>query len=293
MKIALPARPPFSLNAVVYSHGWARLAPFQVQDGESDLVYIYRTKNGQVVKLIIQETADGVQIDSTSELDGDQADEIASSVAWMLALDEDFSDFYALAREEPKLSQVERKSQGRLLRSPTLFEDTIKTILTTNTSWTGTVRMVDTLVKQFGEPLPGTLDEYAFPTPEGIARSDEQTLRDQTRLGYRAPYVLDLAQQITSGSLDLEGLKSIQLPTEGMYKELLSIKGVGGYAAANLMMLLGNYEYLTIDSWAIKMVSNEFFGGEEVSHQDVEAIFEPWGKWKGLAYWLWDWSDFS
>ncbi|MBK5109373.1 MAG: hypothetical protein JJE12_14660 [Anaerolineales bacterium] len=57
------------------------------------------------------------------------------------------------------------------------------------------------------------------------------------------------------------------------------------------MMLLGRYEYLTIDSWALKMVSQEFFNGDPINPNDVEEVFEPWGKWKGLAYWLWNWSE--
>ena len=57
------------------------------------------------------------------------------------------------------------------------------------------------------------------------------------------------------------------------------------------VMLLGYYEYLTIDSWAINMVSQEFFNGDSIGPEQVKTVFEPWGKWKGLAYWLWDWSD--
>jgi 3-methyladenine DNA glycosylase/8-oxoguanine DNA glycosylase len=209
----------------------------------------------------------------------------------MLALNEDFSELYKLTKKEPKLNDVEKKAQGRLLRSPTLFEDTIKTILTTNTSWAGTIRMTESLVKQFGEPLPVSNTEFAFPSPKRIASSDEQTLRDITRLGYRSPYILKLAREVDSGSLDLEALKSSKLPGEQLHSKLSSIKGVGNYAAANLMMLLGHYDYLTIDSWALKMVSQEFFNGDPISPAEVEEVFDPWGKWKGLAYWLWDWSE--
>jgi len=84
-------------------------------------------------------------------------------VEWMLGLDQDLSAFYALARHEPKLAQVEERAQGRLLRCPALFEDIVKTILTTNTSWAGTIRMVEALVSQFGDPLPADPTRHAFP----------------------------------------------------------------------------------------------------------------------------------
>jgi 3-methyladenine DNA glycosylase/8-oxoguanine DNA glycosylase len=291
MNMKLPAHPPFSLSSVIHSHGWARLAPFQLDEDEEELNYVYHLKKSQVIKLNIKEIADGVKVGTQGEVNQNDQAEITAAVTWMLALNEDFSEFYQLTRNEPKLRHVEEKAQGRLLRSPTLFEDTIKTILTTNTSWAGTIRMTESLVTQFGDPLPESDGEFSFPNPERIASSNEQTLRDETRLGYRAPYILDLARKVNAGTLDLEALKTGEIPSEELHKQLTSIKGIGNYAAANLMMLLGYYEYLTIDSWAIKMVSQEFFNGESIEPKIVEEVFEPWGKWKGLAYWLWDWSE--
>lgn len=292
MNIELHAQPPFSLNSVVHSHGWARLAPFRMIEGNNDLSYIYQTSNHQVVELKINEIPNGVSVVIQDKIPPDGIEEIKSAVTWMLALNEDFDEFYKLTKSEPKLSKVEEKAQGRLLRSPTLFEDTIKTILTTNTSWAGTIRMTESLVTQFGDPYPGSDGEFSFPDPERIASSNEQTLREETRLGYRAPYVLDLARQVNNGSLDLEALKTINLPSDELHQQLTSIKGVGNYAAANLMMLLGHYEFLTIDSWALKIVSREFFNGDPISAGEVKEVFESWGKWKGLAYWLWNWSEY-
>jgi 3-methyladenine DNA glycosylase/8-oxoguanine DNA glycosylase len=185
------------------------------------------------------------------------------------------------------------KAQGRLLRSPTLFEDVIKTILTTNTTWAGTIRMTEAVVTQFGDRSPGESARYAFPTPEALAASDEETLRGTTRLGYRSPYILNLAQEIVFGSHDLESLKNSDMPVDELRKALLSIKGVGNYAAANLLMLLGHYNYLAIDSWALKMVSHEWYDDAPIGTKEVEAAFNNWGEWKGLAYWLWDWSYVS
>jgi 3-methyladenine DNA glycosylase/8-oxoguanine DNA glycosylase len=55
-------------------------------------------------------------------------------------------------------------------------------------------------------------------------------------------------------------------------------------------MLLGRYDYVPVDSWAMTMVSKEFFGGEKVTPKQVHATFDRWGKWQGLAFWFWDWS---
>jgi 3-methyladenine DNA glycosylase/8-oxoguanine DNA glycosylase len=242
------------------------------------------------LEVLIQEIPGGVSVEVDDGLSEAERNKAVHAVKWMLGLDQDFSAFYALARQEPKLAHVEERAQGRLLRSPTLFEDTVKTILTTNTSWAGTIRMVEALVSQFGAVLPDDPTRHAFATPDRLAATDEETLRSSARLGYRAPYVLELARSVASGDLDLEALKTADIPLPQLRKRLLAIKGVGEYAAANLLMLLGRYGFVPVDSWALKMVSHEWYGGEPVGRAEVEAAFERWGEWKGLAYWFWDWS---
>jgi 3-methyladenine DNA glycosylase/8-oxoguanine DNA glycosylase len=102
--------------------------------------------------------------------------------------------------------------------------------------------------------------------------------------------VLELAQAVASGALDPEALKTADISTAELRKRLLALKGVGDYAAANLLMLLGRYDFVAVDSWALKMVSHEWYNGESIGKAEVEAAFERWGEWKGLAYWFWDWS---
>jgi 3-methyladenine DNA glycosylase/8-oxoguanine DNA glycosylase len=290
MRLMLSARRPFSLSAVVGSHGWIRLAPFGEDDRTGGLTYVGQLESGRVVEMLIQEAEGGVSVEVDSPLSEAEQAEVAQKVEWMLGLGQDFSAFYALAREEPKLAHVEERAQGRVLRSPTLFEDTVKTILTTNTSWAGTIRMVKALVSQFGAPLPADPTRHAFPTPDQLAATDQETLRSAAGLGYRAPYALELARRVASGTLDLEGFKTADIPIPQLRKQLLAIKGVGEYAAANLLMLLGRYDFVPVDSWALKMVSHEWYGGEPIGRAEVEAAFEHWGEWKGLAYWFWDWS---
>jgi 3-methyladenine DNA glycosylase/8-oxoguanine DNA glycosylase len=293
MELHLSARPPFSFAAVADSHGWRQLAPF---GGERDaLTYVLRLRAGRVIELHLAGAGDqadrGVRILADGEFTAAAQAEIAAAVAWMCGLDQDLSAFYAAAAGEPKLAQAAAAGRGRILRSPTLFEDVIKTILTTNTTWGSTKRMAANIVGLFGEPLPTEPSRRAFPEPAQIAESDEHTLRNVARLGYRAPYVLDLAQRVAAGTLDLEALRTADLPTPELRKRLLALKGVGPYAVANLLMLLGRYDAIPIDSWALHQVSREWHGGAAIGPAEVEAAFARWGAWKGLAYWFWQWAD--
>jgi len=288
--LILAAHSPFFLSAVIRSHGWARLAPFSADEKGNQLSRIERLDSGRVVELVMQEADGGVSVGVPGDLRQTELDEVQRKVTWMLGLDQDLSAFCAVARPEPKLARVEARAQGRILRSPTLFEDVVKTILTTNTSWEGTIRMVEALVSQLGDPLPGDRSRRTFPTASQVADTDVQRLSSTTRLGYRTPFVLELARAVASGDLQLETLQTTDEPTDEVRARLLEIDGVGAYSAANLLIMLGRYDFIPVDTWARKLVSHEWHNGEPVRSLEVEAAFERWGKWKGLAYWFWEWS---
>jgi 3-methyladenine DNA glycosylase/8-oxoguanine DNA glycosylase len=172
----------------------------------------------------------------------------------------------------------------------------IKTILTTNTLWAATKNMTRKLVDELGAstaptaPLSAELNNKAFPTPEAIAASSPEFLREKIRVGYRAPAIHQLATRVASGTFDLESLKTSNLPTLELRKELLKINGVGPYAAANLLLILGRSDFIPIDSWALKLVSNEWYQGKPITPKEVEARFETWSEFKGLVFWFWDWK---
>ena len=300
MKFSLQARKPFNFSSVIKSHGWYQLAPFHLDEESNTLHYILQLANGRVVELKLSDAGDGIRVE-TDKLDKIERKEVADKVNWMFGLDMDFSRFYIASRGEPKLRRVKQRSLGRVLRSPTVFEDVIKTILTTNTLWAATKNMTHRLVDTFGSSLSGgsspsrpaveALDQKrAFPNAASIAASSPEILKEAIRVGYRAPAIHQLAVRVASGELDLESLKISPLSTLELRKELMTINGVGPYAAANLLMMLGRHDFIPIDSYALKMVSHEWYKGKPVTAKDVEKRFEKWGEFKGIAFWFWDWT---
>ncbi|MDQ2692879.1 MAG: hypothetical protein M3Y68_12655, partial [Chloroflexota bacterium] len=270
-----------------------QLAPFSYDESAGTLYYVLRLSSGRVVELRLRDAGEGVSVE-TEKLEKGERREVADRVTWMFGLDLDFPRFYAAARGEPKLAHAKKLARGRVLRSPTLFEDVIKTILTTNTLWTATKNMTRKLVNELGEPLSSAgrgTETKAFPTPEAIAGASPEFLKERIRVGYRAPAIHRLAVSVASGMLDLESLKTSDLPTLELRKQILTLNGVGPYAAANLLLLLGRSDFIPIDSYALKRVSHEWYGGKPVTAKEVEKHFERWGEFKGLAYWFWDWDD--
>lgn len=288
MTFSLPSPASFNLAAVVRSHGWIQMPPFS-ETPDHGLSYTIRLSTGVILRFEVHADDKTLRVDTSCQLSTAEQAELSHTLTWMLCLDQDFTEFYTLAGQEPKLARMVERRAGRVLRSPSLFEDVIRTLLTTNTLWKHTLRMCRELTTRYGEMLPGEPDQHTFPSPQNLAGVDELSLREQCRMGYRAPYVNELSLRVASGELDLETFKTSTLPTLELRKELMGIKGVGSYAAANLLMLLGRYDYVPVDSWALKVVSNEFFAGEKITPKQVLSTFEKWGRWQGLVYWFWDW----
>jgi 3-methyladenine DNA glycosylase/8-oxoguanine DNA glycosylase len=222
-------------------------------------------------------------------------DRVRLQVAHVLRLDEDLSPFYELAARDPNLSWV-TSGAGRLLRSPTVFEDVVKTICTTNCTWSATVRMVTALVESLGDPGPFADGPYgrAFPTPAAMARKTSAFYSETVRAGYRGAYLRDLAKAIASGKLDLEALaraSTEELPDEEVAARLLALPGVGPYAAAHIMMLLGRYTPLVLDSWT-RPKYLKVSGAKRAKDTTIERRFRRYGEYAGLAFWLYltrDW----
>src|SRR5207237_9611306 len=137
----------------------------------------------------------------------------------------------ALAPSFAEEAALVARGGGRLLRCSTFYEDFIKTLLTVNTSWSGTCRMNAALV---AEPGGG-----AFPLPEMLIAYGEERLRQIAKLGFRAP----TAVAATRRMLDDDVIDSVgHGDSERLDLDyLLSHKGIGPYAAAHCRMLLHDF----------------------------------------------------
>jgi N-glycosylase/DNA lyase len=179
------------------------------------------------------------------------------------------------------------------LRAPTVFEDVVKTICTTNTAWSGTRKMTAALVDNLGVQAPG--GARAFPTPAAMAAVDEAFYRDVIRAGYRGPYLKTLAADVAEGRLDLEALNGRELPDDEVAARLLALPGVGPYAAAHVMLTsLGRYSRLVLDSWTRPTYCKLAGARSALKDATIERRFKRYGEWAGLAFWLYltrSWVD--
>jgi len=159
--------------------------------------------------------------------------------------------------------------------------------------------MVAALVEHLGEPAgaAAATGPYgrAFPTPAAMAGAGEPFYRDVVRAGYRGRYLRELADGVATGRLDLEQLGHAppqELSDDEVEARLLALPGVGPYAAARVMLMLGRFSRLVLDSWTRPTYAR--IVGRPVPDAAIVRRFRPYGRFAGLAFWLTltrDWVD--
>jgi N-glycosylase/DNA lyase len=223
------------------------------------------------------------------------AAEARAQLETCLALDEDLAGFRARAaaleversggrKDLPDLRWALARGAGRLLRSPTVFEDAVKTLCTTNCSWALTRLMVQRLCDALGEAGPA--GERTFPSPAAMAARPERFYRDVVRAGYRAPFLRALAADVAEGRLDLESLRRSAAPTGEVLTRLRALRGFGPYAAEHLLRLLGRHDHLALDSWTRAKLARLRARRRVPTDRALRRWYAPYGQWAGLAMWL-------
>jgi N-glycosylase/DNA lyase len=133
-----------------------------------------------------------------------------------------------------------------------------------------------------------------FPSPEAMAEAPADFYRDVVRAGYRAPYLKELAERVASGELDVESWLGSELETEDLKREMKRVKGVGDYAAENLLKLVGRYDVLALDSWVRAKFIRTRAGGRPCDDKRIARHYSRFKSWRGLALWCdmtRDWFD--
>jgi 3-methyladenine DNA glycosylase/8-oxoguanine DNA glycosylase len=280
---------PVDLTRTLLSHGLVELSPMRLDEDVPSLEVTLAVDGQKPRTIEIRPGKRGrAQIAVLGRAPSRRAAErLLARTRHVLGLDEDLSEFYELAAADPELAWA-ADGAGRMVRSPTVFEDVVKTICTTNCTWSATKRMVGALVANLGAEAPG--GRRAFPTPAAMAEADERFYKDVVRAGYRDAYLRALAADVAAGTLDLEQLLDPELPEDEVAVRLLALPGVGPYATAQMLMLLGRYSRLILDAWSRPKYAK--LNGRKASDKTIERRFRRYKQFAGLAFWLYvtrDW----
>lgn len=303
MRLTLPA---MDLGLVVRSHGWYDLAPFEWNEEEKRLEFIF-LEGESPVQVRVANTAGGLVATATARSSkGDmsrRATRTASAAGErhlpfeenlspnplsrqtvrrvlerVLDLKADLSAFHSSCAVDPRFAWVARRGAGRILRAATPFEDAVKVLATTNCTWGLTKIMVKNLIERFDRG-------GAFPDAAFVAGLSPRALA-AAKWGYRAPYLAAFARRVASGKLDLARWEDPLLSDDDLEEKIRSEKGFGPYAADTLGRLLGRHRKLGLDSWSRKKIATLRFNGRTVKDARVARFYAPFGPHAGLAFWL-------
>ncbi|KAK9803539.1 hypothetical protein WJX73_005893 [Symbiochloris irregularis] len=169
---------------------------------------------------------------------------------------------------------------GRLFRSPTIWEDLVKSITLCNCGWTRTISMNAALCKQVGKG--------AFPSPLEIIAAGEAGLA-ACGVGYRAKTILKLAQQVEDGALQELETDADSMSNDDVMQHIKKLSGMGPFTATNVLACMGRYDVIPCDSETLrhlKATRGSSFTSKATLQQDAAKAYAKYHPYQFLAYWF-------
>ncbi|MFH2006544.1 MAG: hypothetical protein ABI333_08170 [bacterium] len=295
-ELTLQTPAAIDLRRTVLSHGWWEIPPFHWDDGSRTLAVAVAGPRRSVRRLEIRQPRPGPGRTlrlrwlgrgtgkGTARAAAELEAEGRALARRVLSLDWDLREFHALCERHEPLAWVPRSGAGRVLRGPSVFSDVVSSICGTNTTWTQAKRSICRLAELAPTDPSGVL--HRFPTAAELQRAGAGFLRDHGRVGYRADFIVELCNRVVSGDLDLDVVLRSGVGGEELRAFFRSLPGIGPVTARYLAVLYGHFDSLAVDSLVVTYIGDKYLGGRRATEKEVQALYEPFGKLKALAYWF-------
>ena len=222
-----------------------------------------------------------IKVNSSAPLDQSTIFTLKHQILRMLSLDVDTSGLLERAKMVgPEYVNLVLDGAGRLLRAPTLWEDCAKTLFTTNCSWTLTKKICESICSpKFVSSSPS--GDYPFPPPKVVSECSISELNRHIPIGYRAKYLTSLAATFAEDP-NLGGIESMDFDHLKAKKIVIALEGFGAYASTHVLVLLGYYKEIPIDTVVSTYLKENHRARKPKSFLD--RYYRVWGpyKWWGL-----------
>ena len=270
----------------VCSYGYFLLAPNVWDPLERSLTRTLELPGGLATLVITQpggRPGDALRVDADRRIERSERARLVELLSRMLRLDEPEE---SVARFHAADARWAGSGRGRLFRSPTVFEDVVKTVTSCNVAWPSTMKMNAKLCAVVGA---------GFPSAGAVARRRPATLRARCGVGYRDARLVELAKLFACGDVDAERLEDPATNDDAVFETLKKLPGVGPYAAGNIMQLLGRYSRLAIDT-ETERHAREHLGFRETGAamtRRIERHYERFGDQRFRSYWFELWAAYE
>jgi 3-methyladenine DNA glycosylase/8-oxoguanine DNA glycosylase len=273
----------YDLFWTCHAHGWKNLAPFSWDDRKQRLRFAVLA--GKKPMDVTVRQAGNVLVATVAthrDLPAEDRKLLRNLIARSLALDMDTSALLARAEKVgAAYADMVQRGAGRMLRSPTLWEDAAKTLFTTNCTWALTRKMCSAACSRFfSQPTPS--GAFPFPPPQAFLSPRVEELKRSLPVGYRAGYLKHLARRFAADP-SLGGLETKALPYAEAARIVGAAKGFGSYATNHLLLLAGYYEEIPVDTVVTAYLKKAHRVRKPLSF--IKRHYARWGRyrWWGLT----------
>ncbi len=210
--------------------------------------------------------------------------DVAREVHRLLGTDLDLCEFYRLAEGDEHLADLVSRFRGfKPPRYPSVFECLTNAITCQLLSLNVGLRVVSRLVEHYGHRVSSEFPP-AFPTPSKIAMADPDHLRSIGFSRQKARAMIELAQEIDAGNIDLEALAD--LDDDEAIARLTSIRGVGRWTAEYALLRgLGRLHVFPGDDVGARNTLQTWAGTDQpLTYEGVAELLDRWKPYAGLLY---------
>lgn len=260
----LPVRPPYHLYRTL---GCGQAFRWRIDVAGATGVF-----RGKSVRL--SQTSDGIACEGL-------ADESAlRNLRRYLGLDEPLEAIEGVLGRDPVLRRVLPTTSGLALLHQEPWECLISFIISAFNNIPKIELSLHRLGRQFGEQVDEGV--WAFPSPDQLAGASLRDLR-RCALGYRGPYVRDVARRVATGDVDLQAIGRAECPVAR--RLLLTLPGVGEKVAdCVLLFAYGKGEAFPVDVWVKRAVERWYFAGRHKTERQIrEFAHQRFGQLAGYA----------
>jgi AraC family transcriptional regulator, regulatory protein of adaptative response / DNA-3-methyladenine glycosylase II len=199
----------------------------------------------------------------------------ADRMRWLLALDDDHSDFLRLVRDDPMLGPASRALRGlRPIRVPTVAQALLRAFCGQLIEAKVARRLEQTIIRKLCAAGPERL--HVSPTTGDLASMAPAQLRAIGLHTRRSAALVRLCR-----SFELERLH--EQPTATIAQRLERERGLGPWSVGVVCLEgLGRMDYgLVGDLGLVKLM--RVLRGRPVEGWETAELLEPYGEWAGLA----------
>ncbi|CEM37777.1 unnamed protein product [Vitrella brassicaformis CCMP3155] len=224
-----------------------------------------------------------VSVATSCPLDDGHLGEIKQQICRMCRVSFPIDSWWSLHSEAKSLGF------GRLFRSPTLWEDMVKTITVCNVHWKRTCIMNRLLCDKVSSHMG------SFPSPSDVLKFSPEWLQRECNLGYRATRLYKLASAFTDGTIDVAWWEHSDRTQQEVWDACLSLNGFGPFATNNVLQLMGFLETFPYDSETVRHFRecHKVIGSLADITKKAKQHYAKYAPYQFVAYWFELWKGYQ